>query len=86
MPTSISTAPGLTMSTRDEPRLADGGDDQPGLAQNAGQADGARVAKGDGGIAVGQHGCHRLADQEAPPHDGGVHPGRVDAVMIEDAS
>jgi hypothetical protein len=67
MPTSITTAPGFTMSRRDHARLADRGHQDVGLARHRGEVARLRVAHGDGGAGVEQQQRHRLADDVRAP-------------------
>ena len=63
MPTSITTAPGLTVSAPSSFGTADGGDQHVGAAADGGEVAGARVADGDGRVRGEQQPRDRLADE-----------------------
>jgi hypothetical protein len=61
MPTSMTTAPGLTMSAVSVLRPAGGGHHDVGLARVHGDVGRGAVADGDGGVGLQQQQRHRLA-------------------------
>ena len=69
MPTSMTTAPGLTMSARERVAPADRGDHDVGLARVQAQVGRGAVAHRDGGIGLQQQQRHRLADGVAAADD-----------------
>ena len=75
MPTSMSVAPGLTISGVMKPGAADGGDENVGLARDRSEVSGLRVTNRHRGVLVEQQHRHGLAHNVAAAHDHRVLAG-----------
>ena len=78
MPTSITTAPGLTASAPSSFGTPDGGDEDVGAAADGVEVAGPRVADGDGRVRVEQQPRDRHPDQLRAADDDRLGPLELD--------
>ena len=83
MPTSITTAPGLTASAPSSRGTPDRGDEDVGPAADRGEVAGARVADGDGRVRGQQQARDRHADQLRAADDDRLGALQLDPLVAQ---